>query len=313
MNKTKWYTRPVYLLVALAVVVSLGVGGIVQPNSPQVSADNGSESLIVDIVKVLNATGVEKTTFAVGECYLVNAAVAYKDIEIEGTSSVSVSATIDPGQYATLASGEVATKALGSISRNSTTDVWWRVCCTGEGSTTITVNANSTGLSDSDSVLITQGTPLPDVLEIELIECPGDMVLNQSDDFVIKARVNNTHGSIVATDVWGIISGYAAVNASLTAGNPDRWELGDIWPGESAEVMWNLHCDGCGQGYVTIDAEASNLEPSQIAEAQCYVDQGAPPTHGPFWVKVDAPPKICSSPCCFPLNQFQVNATVCNS
>ena len=315
MNKTKWYTRPVYLLVALAVVVSLGVGGAVsQPNPPQVSANPGSESLMVDIVKVINATGVEKNppyTFAVDECFLVNAAVAYKNIG--GSGSVSVSATIDPGVNATLGSGEVDTKALGSIASNNVTDVWWRVCCEGVGSTIITVTANSTSLSGSASITVTQGEPLPDVLVVELIECPGNVTtLHKSDDFVIKARVNNTQssGGIVATDVWGIISGYTAANASLSAGNPDRWELGDIWPGESAEVMWNLHCDGPGQGLVTIGATASNLNPEQITEAECYVDQGLP---GPVTVTVDVKPKVCSSPCCFPLNKFTVNAIFCNN
>ena len=316
MNKTKWYARPIYLLVALAVVLSLGVGGIVNENPlqpPQVSASTANGSLIVDIVKVINATGVQKTTFDVGEYFLVNAAVAYKNInDINGTENVSVSATIDPGQYAELASGEVAPKDLGVIPSNNVTDVWWRLHCTGEGSTIITVTAtnSSSGLSDADSVTVTQGTPLPPVLVVTLIECPSGKTLNQSDDFVIKANVTNINGTIVARDVWGIISGYQAVNASVKAPNKDRWFLGDIWPGETEEVMWNLHCDGPGKGYVTIDAEASNLVASQIEEDECYVDQGLP---GPVTVTVDVIPKICASPCCYPRNLFTVTATFCNS
>jgi len=314
MNKTKWYTRPVYLLVALALVLSLGVAGTVsQPNAQEVSANPGSPSLMVDIVKVIDQYGVEKYppyNFNVSESFLVNAAIAYKNID--GTGSRSVSATIDPGQYVNLIAGEEPTKGLGSIKSNGVTDVWWWVHCNGEGISTITVTASDGILADaSDSITVAQGPGAAEtVLVVELIECPSGTTLHKSDNFVIKANVTNV-GGIIAEDVWGTISIPEAVNANLSAGNPDNWELGDIWPGESAEVMWNLHCDGLGEGNVTIDATASNLDPTQIQEAYCYVNQGeAPPVSGDFWVTVDAPDKVCQANCEY--NNFTVNATVYN-
>lgn len=322
MNKTtKWYTRPVYLLVALAVVVSLGVGGIVNQNPaqpPQVSAAvSGSPSLMVDIVKVLNATGGDNTTFNVSDDFLVNAAVAYKNIN--GTGNVSVSATITLPDNVELdgSEGGAYTKELGVIESNGTTDVWWRLHCTGNGTSIITVTASSASLADaSANETVTQGEVAAEtVLEITVTECPNQTELHQSDNFVIKANVTNTgNGDITARDVWGIISIPEAVNASLNASNPDRWFLDVIYPGETAEVMWNLHCDGPGEGNITINAEADNLGPTQIAEDTCYVYQETPPPepeHGPFWVTVDAPAKHCQHNCGY--ENFTVNATVHNN
>ena len=331
MNKIgNWPTRALYGFVALAMVLSLVLMGSVAPTAGTTEpvATQGSELSLSDIIAVRGSEAGPNVTellvyierpdngqqFNVGDTFYVNAVVAYKNIEENPPSSAVVTATIDTGQYATLVANEIPGKSA-TILRNCVGDFWWKVQCTGEGSTTITVTATASGLPNGqDSVTVIQGTPRPDCdLEITIIQPTGDDIyVDVCDDFVVKARVENK-GSVTATDVNVSIDIDPYTGAVVTGGEPHSWDVGDILVGKHVYVLWNVHCEEVGTVNITVDATAGGV--TNICPAYVIVYQGEePPEEEPpcgLDVTVFAPEEICTVGCNY--SAYQVTATITNT
>jgi|GEM_PF-2523805 len=307
MTKTKeWHTRAFYILIALALVASTWLVGVMPRSSAtRVGADPAAGELIVYIERP-----AKDASFDVGDEFYVNAVVGYKDIEEKGSASVDASVTINTGANAELVYGETATKSV-TINRNCVADVWWKVRCSGEGSTTITVTATAGALSNYYTVTIYQGTPPPPCkLDIDIIEPESTLYVDPCDDFVVKATFKNEAGFTIENVVAYIdIEG----PASLTAGNRATIALGDILSGDTQEVAWNLHCDGVGTVYITVGATADNLSDDEICQGRVTVKQGEEPSppQACFSVIVNAPEEVCTTGCGY--NSYQVKAIITNN
>jgi hypothetical protein len=311
------------------MVLSLVLMGAVPPTAGTTEpvATQGSELSLSDIIAVRGSEAGPNVTellvyierpddgqqYNVGDTFYVNAVVAYKDIEENDSASKYVTATIDTGQYAALVANEIPSKSA-TIPRNCVGDFWWKVQCTGEGSTTIVVTATASGLEGQDSVTVIQGTPRPDCdLEITIIQPAGnDIYVDVCDDFVVKARVENK-GSVTATDVNVCVDIDPATGAIVTGGEPLCWDVGDILVGKHVYVVWNVHCEEVGTVNITVDATAGGV--TNICPAYVIVYQGEePPEEEPpcgLDVTVFAPEEICTVGCNY--SAYQVTATITNT
>ena len=257
----KWPARAMYILVALALVLSMALAGLVPGMSGQdqvaladSAAGPGNPALLVYIERPY-----EDRQYVEGDIFYVNAVVAYKDIDGDGPSSVTVEAVIDTGDNAELVEGENASKSA-SIARNCLGDFWWEVRCTGEGETIITVTAAGDGMQGQDSVRIWQGPP-PAVCElvIERIQPETDPhYVDVDDHYDVKVKVTN-HSDKVATDVEVCIDIDPETGAVLTGDEPHCWDMGDIRPGRHVYVGWNLHCQNDSVVDITVSATADNV------------------------------------------------------
>lgn len=256
----KWPTRALYIFVALALVLSLvGVFPGAGLEAEKALADDGQPGpddpqLLVYIERPAN-----DAEFAVGETFYINAVVAYKDIDANGSSLVNVMAVIDTGDNAELVPGEPTSKSA-SIHRNCVGDFWWKVVCTGEGETTITVTAAGSQMWGQDSVTVMQGAPTLDCeLDIKRIQPERhDHYVDVCTHFDVKVKVTNFSDKI-ATDVEVCIDIDPATGAVLTGGDPHCWSVGDILPGRHVYVAWNLHCEDDSIVDITVSATAGNV------------------------------------------------------
>src|SRR4030042_1253880 len=99
MSKIKWHTKALYIFVALALVLSLGVAGVVPGATKTAAADCPDGPVGPDIPELL--VYIERPSSSLnpmpGDTFYVNAVVSYKDIEENGLAALDVSATIDTG------------------------------------------------------------------------------------------------------------------------------------------------------------------------------------------------------------------------
>lgn len=332
MNKIRnWPTRALYGFVALAMVLSLVLMGGVAPTvgtaepvaaqSPEVGlseiiAVRGSEAgpnvteLLVYIERPTSGA-----SFNVSDTFYVNAVVAYKDIEENDDASKLVTATIDPGPNAELWGDDIGQESKSAtINRNCVGDFWWKLHCNGEGETTINVTAVASGLPDGqDSVTVTQGTPDPEcALTINIIEPDSDLYVDPCQNFVVKATLTNDTASTIENVVATI--DISDPDLASLVGDPESRTVGNILPGDSQEVGWNLHCDAVGDVVITVDATADGVSASGICEDWVTVYQGEEepePETGCFNVTVSAPDEVCTQGCGY--NSYNVSATIENT
>jgi len=305
-----WPARTMYILLALALVLSLSVTGVVpgagSQSEPALAAGAGNPELLVYIERP-----AEDLVFDVREVFYVNAVVAYKDIAAEGTASKVVTATIDTGDNAELVDGETAGKSA-TIGRNCLGDFWWKVRCTGEGATDITVTAQASGLADAmDSVTVIQERELPDCdLVITRIQ-PGrhHHYVDVWDRFDVKVKLTNT-GDEVARDVEAWI--HIDPDTGAVTEDPHRLEVGDIHPGRDAYVLWNLHCQDESTVTITVGADAEGVVPCPPVHWTVYQGEEDPDPEPEECLRVvmDAPEKVCTLGCDW--NVYSVKATIYN-
>ena len=310
----KWPTRALYIFVALALVLSLaGVLPGVGLEAEQALAEDGQPGPNDPQLLVYIERPADAHKFTVGEVFYVNAVVAYKDIAKSGTASKTVTATIDLGENAELVAGESASKSA-TIARNCLGDFWWKVRCTGDGDTTITVTAQTSELaSGMDSVTVIQGAPTVGCeLYIEPIQPGSDPhYVEVGDRYDVKVKLTNGSDKI-ATDVEVCIDIDPTTGAVLTGGDPHCWSVGDILPGRHVYVAWNLHCQDDSIVDITVSATAGNVivcppvhwtvhqgELPPEPDPQCYLD-----------VVVHAPQEQCVFGCGY--ENFEVTATITN-
>jgi len=248
------------------------------------------------------------STFNVDDEFYVNAVITNPT-----DNDLSGNAVIDPGETVALVEGEVAEKSV-TVAAHGTYDVWWRVKCTGGGDSTITVTFGDA----SDSVTVHQVSPTTEKIKVTIIEAVGvenppnpptvTATIEPCTDFVIKAKIENTSGvDLTNVSATIIIDG----NASLTNGDPETWNLGTVYAGDTHIVSWNLHCDDLGYVDITVTASADNITEEEVTEDAVRIDQGQPtPPPGDLDLTLEAPEKVCTN--CGE-NLFEVKATICNN
>ena len=307
MSKARtWSNKAVFLTLALVMVFSLAVAAL---PVPKVQASPGPE-LRVDVNAYLkNPTGefspmpeeIDPCTY-----FYVNAVVANPGDEL----AQDVDATITIVGPAILVPGESATKDLGDIEIGTLADVWWQLHCEKPGPVSITVVAkDGTGtIIDSDGIKVEQKSPPAeeDLLEVTEVERPSGTV-TPGTTFGIKADINNISSpGVTAQDVWGVIDILGP--ASIIGGDPNRWPVGDIAPGDSQEVGWTLRCDGPGD--VSIKVWAASATPGTVVPWEFTVHQQGPID---LVVEIDMdklPEQVCTG--CSNYNAFTVEGTVTN-
>lgn len=239
-----WYSKPVYVIVALALAVGLlpvpvvGLSSTIYGQAPK--------------LEVTITSPEEGTNIAACQNFAVTAKVSNGGDDIAS----SVSATLDISGPAKLAFGESATKELGEIRPGSTQIVNWTVHCKAPGDVTLNVTATASGgHSASASVTIRQISVCG--IEIKLNPSPGIEVC-PGDNFTVTGTVTNT-GAAEITEAKAELK-VTAGHASVTSTNPIN--LGTLAPGASMPVSWTLHCDsalchGCNGNNDWVDVEAT--------------------------------------------------------
>lgn len=280
-----------FLSILVAVVMLMSMVPVFGAGTPVAKAD--ASAAIVEIL--MPATG---ETYTVNEKFYVNAAISNPT-----DSAMSGNAVIDPGLTAALVTGEVASKPV-TVPAHGVVDVWWQLKCVSGGDSTITVTFNGV----SDSVLVHQYSPPTTKLKVEIIEPEGDLTLPISSDFVVKAKV-----TAPLQDVSNVSVTITFDNdlVELTNGDPQTWNLGYIYKGDTHTVAWNLHCKGAGKTTVKVSATGDGVLPTEVVNDSFKLTQGeVEEGPGPFNVTLDAYEKVCTN--CGELNTFFVTANIAN-
>ena len=240
------------ILVMVAMVLSL-----VQGFAPKPVAKADSSDLNVVIVY----PGPGKTVNP-GDCFYVNAVISNK-----GTTPVNTTATLTIDGPATTADGPKPIK-LGD---HGTTDVWWKVCCTGGGDVKLTVTAGT----GTDFVIVHQtGQQIDKKLIVTWVETPCMAPFNGQVPvgtlFTVKAKL---HSLFDCAEKVKVTIGYSGSLELLSA---ETVPVGDVCTGRDEEVAWNFKCTGEGDASVFIkDVFVFNLLQNQISLPDpCKFHQG---------------------------------------
>jgi hypothetical protein len=343
MNKgiSKWPSKVLNLLVVLSMVIAL-CAVLASPVAAQAACDPVERFPGCNLEVFVNTyikdavTGDFTAVSEVAEdtCFYVNAVV----VNTGNVTADGINATITfsdtPTTGIELAPGEVPTKdwvtdvnwqALDPTIPGRVAEFWWKVCCiddNGLNTITVTANAAAGGCSEVTGTATIIQTPPPgeECLYIEIIEAPGwaapgytmtfpNALVTPCTNFGIKALVrNDCDGKLTNVNATIDISSIDGGSASIVGGDPDTWQLGDLYPGESRVVAWTLHCDG--QGDVKIEV-TSNYAVDQGPHNSYTVEQfGA----GDLVVEITSPEdgyEVCAG--CAPDNVFPIEVTVTNN
>jgi hypothetical protein len=231
-------------------------------------------------VNIVTPTNGEDIT--VGDCFWVNAVVARP----QGASQIAgVEATLTVSGPASISECSPTQGPFTLNDCNPMADLWWKVCCDGEGEVSLTVNAVSTtavpagcdptgapyaGASKTvkiDQVLV----PCDPCIVVEIIECPEAPIL-PSTVFGVKALIHNVCDEMICgvdvTISMANIDKTTPAAASLLAGYSPTISLDCIYPGRYEEVGWTLHCDSGKDVKITVDA-VCNANDQQEPDGDC--------------------------------------------
>lgn len=227
MSKTKWHTKAIYLLVALAMVLSLGLTGLgtgvaaVPPLEISVDPPDGSTIFCGDN---------ETLTVTVS-----NPGVYAEDVVLTAAVPAGAPGVVTPGAV-----------PLYDICHNCSKQATFNLTCTGKG--TVTVMFTATPADGPEAVLLVD---YEQICRFDVnITAPLDGAnVTTSDTFGVAADItNNTDEYCGSVNVTLGIAG----NATRVGGN-DTYTI-DLHASETEELNWTVHCDGPGAVNFTVTA-----------------------------------------------------------
>jgi len=244
MNKTtKWYAKPLYAVMALALVAGLMMVPAVVPVS-ETSAAAAVAALELEIIQPEKGAEV-----VVCNNFSVNATIA----SIGTANATNVTVSIHPGDYAELVAGaEIQTIGTLNVSKSG----WgnWTLHCIGEGDTIITVSASADSVNLTTKTVTVHQFPSDAALTVGIAAPSESVVVGQN--FEVIATVNNTGGA-TAKSVNATLNITALVSAEWVSGDVTQL-LDNIAGGESAIASWWLRCTGAGSAVINVTAMGLN-------------------------------------------------------